>query len=190
MKCLPAAFGQQAVPFYPKEREDSLTKKERLHHIVKNLDAYFAGFMFAVTLSLVVINVFTRYFLNYIIPWSEEVATSCFVYTTFVGGAWCLRTRQLVGVDILVDKFSEKTVRIITVITDAIIVFLNAYITYLAVRFTYSSRIKTMPILKISSVYLNAALILGFGLMTVYSVFNLIQSINNVNKPIEKEDRK
>lgn len=170
-----------------KEGKEALTGKERFRHILKNLDAYFAGFMFAITLLLVVINVFTRYVLNYIIPWGEEVATSCFVYTTFVGGAWCLRTRQLVGVDILINRFPDKTVRIITIITDAIIVFLNGYIAYLAVRFTYSSRIKTMPILKISSVYLNSALILGFGLMFIYSILNLRQSIKNVNTPIEKE---
>ena len=72
--------------------------------ILKNLDAYFAGFMFAITLCVVVVNVFTRYFANYIIPWGEEVATTCFVYTTFVGAAWCLRTHQHVGVDLLVDK--------------------------------------------------------------------------------------
>lgn len=144
--------------------------------------------MFAITLLLVVVNVFTRYLLNYIIPWSEEVATSCFVYTVFVGAAWCLRTRQLVGVDILVDKLPYKTARIITIITDAIIVFLNGYITYLSVRFIYSSRIKTMPILKISSVYLNFALFLGFGLMFIYSVSNLVKSIKNVNAPREKED--
>ena len=40
--------------------------------ILKNLDAWFAGLMFAVTMVLVVINVFTRYLFNYIIPWSEE----------------------------------------------------------------------------------------------------------------------
>lgn len=165
-----------------------MTAKERMKHILKNLDAYFAGFMFAITLCLVVVNVFTRYALNYIIPWSEEVATSCFVYTTFVGGAWCLRTRQLVGVDMLVEKLPYKTARIINVITDSIILFLNGYITYLSYRFTYSSRIKTMPILKISSVYLNSALILGFGLMTIYSVYNVIRSIKAVNaKPMKKE---
>ena len=51
--------------------------------ILKNADAYFAGFMFAITLVVVVVNVFTRKFANYIIPWGEEVATTCFVYTTF-----------------------------------------------------------------------------------------------------------
>ena len=61
--------------------------------------------MFAVTMTLVIINVFSRYFFNHPIAWCDEVATSCFVYTVFVGSAWCLRTRQHVGVDLLIDRF-------------------------------------------------------------------------------------
>ena len=45
--------------------------------ILKNADAYFAGFMFAITLVVVVINVFTRKLFNFVIPWGEEVATTC-----------------------------------------------------------------------------------------------------------------
>lgn len=176
---------------FRKERNLELTVKERFKHILKNLDAYFAGFMFAITLVLVVVNVFTRYFLNYIIPWGEEIATSCFVYTTFIGGAWCLRTRQLVGVDMLVEKLPYKAARIVNVLTDAIILFLNGYLTSLSYTYTYRGRIKTMPITKISSVYLNSAMIIGFGLMTIYSVYNLIHSIKAVNKtPEKKEDNK
>ena len=145
--------------------------------ILKNLDAYFAGFMFAITLCVVVVNVFTRYFANYIIPWGEEVATTCFVYTTFVGAAWCLRTHQHVGVDLLVDKLPAGVRKVVHILTDLIILLTNGYITYLSYQFVMSSRVKTMPILKVSSVWLNAALILGFGLMTIYSLINLIQTI-------------
>ncbi len=145
--------------------------------ILKNLDAYFAGFMFAITLCVVVVNVFTRYFANYIIPWGEEVATTCFVYTTFVGAAWCLRTHQHVGVDLLVDKLPAGVRKVVHILTDIIILLTNGYITYLSYQFVMSSRVKTMPILKVSSVWLNAALILGFGLMTIYSLINLIQTI-------------
>ncbi len=145
--------------------------------ILKNLDAYFAGFMFAITLCVVVVNVFTRYFANYIIPWGEEVATTCFVYTTFVGAAWCLRTHQHVGVDLLVDKLPAGVRKVVHILTDLIILLTNGYITYLSYQFVMSSRVKTMPILKVSSVWLNAALILGFGLMTIYSLMNLIQTI-------------
>ena len=145
--------------------------------ILKNLDAYFAGFMFAITLCVVVVNVFTRYFANYIIPWGAEVATTCFVYTTFVGAAWCLRTHQHVGVDLLVDKLPAGVRKVVHILTDIIILLTNGYITYLSYQFVMSSRVKTMPILKVSSVWLNAALILGFGLMTIYSLINLIQTI-------------
>lgn len=145
--------------------------------ILKNLDAYFAGFMFAITLTVVVVNVFTRYFANYIIPWGEEVATTCFVYTTFVGAAWCLRTHQHVGVDLLVDKLPTGVRKIVHILTDLIILVTNGYITWLSYQFVVSSSVKTMPILKISSVWLNSALILGFGLMTIYSLMNLIRTI-------------
>ena len=152
--------------------------------ILKNLDAYFAGFMFAITLVVVVVNVFTRYFANYIIPWGEEVATTCFVYTTFVGAAWCLRTHQHVGVDLLVDKLPAGARKIVHILTDLIILVTNGYITWLSYQFVVSSSVKTMPILKISSVWLNSALILGFGLMTIYSLANLIRTIR------EPADRK
>ena len=145
--------------------------------ILKNLDAYFAGFMFAITLVVVVINVFTRKLFNFVIPWGEEVATTCFVYTTFVGAAWCLRTHQHVGVDLLVDKLPAGARKIVHIITDLIILVTNGYITWLSYQFVSSSSVKTMPILKISSVWLNSALILGFGLMTIYSLMNLIRTI-------------
>ena len=108
--------------------------------ILKNLDAYFAGFMFAITLVVVVVNVFTRYFANYIIPWGEEVATTCFVYTTFVGAAWCLRTHQHVGVDLLVDKLPAGARKIVHIITDLIILVTNGYITWLSYQFVSSSQ--------------------------------------------------
>lgn len=158
--------------------------KDRLKHILKNLDAYFAGLMFAITLVIVVVNVFMRYFLGHILPWGEEVATSCFVYTTFVGAAWCLRTHQHVGVDLVVDRMPTGMRNVVQLLTDLIIVVLNSYITYLSVQFIISSKVKTMPILKISSVYLNASLFIGFGLMAIYSLINFIQ---NARKMLKKE---
>ena len=158
--------------------------KDRLKHILKNLDAYFAGLMFAITLVIVVVNVFMRYFVGHVLPWGEEVATSCFVYTTFVGAAWCLRTHQHVGVDLVVDRMPTGIRNVVQLLTDLIIVVLNSYITYLSVQFIISSKVKTMPILKISSVYLNAALFIGFGLMAIYSLVNLIQ---NARKMLKKE---
>lgn len=162
--------------------------KERFKHVLKNLDAYIAGFLFFLTICIVVVNVFTRYLFNYVIPWGEEVATSMFVYTVFIGAAWCLRTRQHVGVDLLVNKLPKKGRSVVHIITDALIVVLNSYITYLSYQFIVSSKIKTMPVLKISSVWLNSALIIGFGLMTIYGIINVINDIRFFGQFEDAED--
>lgn len=154
--------------------------KEKLMIALKNLDLIFAAGMFGITLTIVVVNVFMRYFVGHIIPWGEEVATSCFVYTTFVGAAWCLRTHQHVGVDLLVERLPAGVRSIVQLLTDIIIFVLNCYITYLSVLFIESSKMKTMPILKISSVYLNSALIVGFGLMAIYALVTVINDIREL----------
>ena len=154
--------------------------KERGKHILKNLDAYIAGALFAITMTLVIMNVFTRYIFNFVIAWSEELATSCFVYTVFIGAAWCLRTRQHVGVDLLVDRLPGKAREVVHLMTDIVILVLNSYITYLAVLFLRSSKNKTMPIMKISVNYLYTALLLGFGLMAIYSLIHCIDDIKKM----------
>jgi len=161
--------------------------KERGKHILKNLDAYIAGTLFAVTMVLVIMNVFTRYVFNFVIAWSEEVATSCFVYTVFIGAAWCLRTRQHVGVDLLVERLPGKVREVVHLLTDIVIFALNSYITYLSVLFMRSSKAKTMPILKISVNYLYAALLIGFGLMAIYSLIHCIEDIKQMANPERKE---
>ncbi len=168
-------------------KEGALRLKERVKHILKNLDAYTAGTLFAITMTLVIMNVFTRYVFNFVLAWSEELATSCFVYTVFIGAAWCLRTRQHVGVDLLVNRLPVKAREVVHLLTDMVILALNSYITYLAVLFMRSSKAKTMPIMKISVNYLYTALLLGFGLMAIYSLIHCIEDVKNLAQRNGKE---
>lgn len=156
---------------------------KNLKRLLTNLDAVLACAALTVTTIIVIINVFTRYTMNYIIVWSEEMATTCFVYTVFLGSAWAYRIRAHVGVDLIVDRLPHGVRAIVKLLTEVLMVILNGYITYLSVLFVKSSAIKTMPIMKISSVYVNSALILGFGLMTIYAVCFLIKDIREMLQP-------
>ena len=116
-----------------------------------------------VTIVLVVVNVITRKLFNYIIIWSEEVATSCFVYSVFIGAAYAYRKHQHVGVDLLVERLPAGARRVVHLITNALLVIINGYITVLSVQFIQSSWIKRMPITKLPSSAVSTALIIGFG---------------------------
>ena len=119
--------------------------------VLKNLDAYIAGAMMIVTIVLVIVNVITRKLFNYIIIWSEEIATSCFVYSVFIGAAYAYRKHQHVGVDLLVERLPAGVRRVVHLITNALLVIINGYITVLSVQFIQSSWIKRMPITKLPS---------------------------------------
>lgn len=91
-----------------------------------------------VTILLVIVNVITRKLFNYIIIWSEEIATSCFVYSVFIGAAYAYRKHQHVGVDLLVERLPSSAV--------------------------------------------STALVIGFGLMTIYSLVIFIKDLKSGNK--------
>lgn len=148
-----------------------------MKNALKNLDAYIAGAMMIVTIVLVIVNVITRKLFNYIIIWSEEIATSCFVYSVFIGAAYAYRKHQHVGVDLLVERLPAGAQ-----ITNALLVIINGYITVLSVQFIQSSWIKRMPITKLPSSAVSTALVIGFGLMTIYSLVIFIKDLKSGNK--------
>jgi len=153
-----------------------------LKNALKNLDAYIAGAMMIVTIVLVIVNVITRKLFNYIIIWSEEIATSCFVYSVFIGAAYAYRKHQHVGVDLLVERLPAGARRVVHLITNALLVIINGYITVLSVQFIQSSWIKRMPITKLPSSAVSTALVIGFGLMTIYSLVIFIKDLKSGSK--------
>lgn len=143
----------------------------------QNFEIIFSSLFLVVTTVLVMINVIFRYFLNKGIYWSEEVATSCFVWSVFLGAAAGYKLKAHVGVDMLVNMCPPTMKKIITIIVDCILLLINGYITYIAVIYLSLSYKKPTPVLDISTAYISSSLLVSFGLMTLYSVIFLIRDI-------------
>lgn len=159
------------------EQSHRKQRKTNLKNALKNFDGVIAGAMMIVTILLVIVNVITRKLFNYIIIWSEEIATSCFVYSVFIGAAYAYRKHQHVGVDLLVERLPAGARRVVHLITNALLVIINGYITVLSVQFIQSSWIKRMPITKLPSSAVSTALVIGFGLMTIYSLVFFVKDL-------------
>ncbi|NLB20341.1 MAG: TRAP transporter small permease [Clostridium sp.] len=145
--------------------------------IISNLEEIIAAGFIIVTTILVIINVFLRYFMDTGLYWSEEVATGCFVWAVFIGAVAGYKRGKHIGVDILVNLLNAKIQKVVVIIVDIILVLLNGYMTYLAVIFISLSYIKPTPVLGVSSAYISSALLVSFGLVTMYSVIFLIRDI-------------
>ena len=65
-----------------------MKNKITLKTILTNLDAIITGVTLSICVVLVNANVIMRYFFNHPIHWAEEVVTSLFVWTVFIGSAY------------------------------------------------------------------------------------------------------
>lgn len=147
-----------------------MKKKITLKTIFSNLDAIITGTTLTICVILVNANVIMRYFFNNPIHWSEEIVTSLFVWTVFIGSSYAYRKHSHLGVDIVVNMLPPALKRAIATLMDIILVVLNAYMFYLSVVFISKSYTKLTPVMGVSSAYITAAVVIAFFMMTIYSV--------------------
>lgn len=150
--------------------------------IFNNLEEIVASVLFLATLSLVVLNVITRYVLRIGISWSEEFATGCFVWTAFIGAAACYKHRSHLGVDVVVDRLPRIPQNIVKITVDVLMLILCSYLFYISCIYINRSYRKPTAILGISSATFSISLTLSFLDMAIWSVIFLIADCKSIRK--------
>ena len=159
--------------------------------LLDHFEEIVASVLFMATLSLVILNVITRYVFRTGISWSEEFATGCFVWTAFIGSAACYKHRAHVVVDVVVNRLPTPAQNAVRILVDCLMVFLCAYLFYLSIIYVQRSYRKPTAILGISSATVSVSLTLAFLDMAVWSVifvFRDLKSIKEHGKVINGEE--
>lgn len=153
-------------------------KNNMLKKIFTNLDAIITATTLTICVILVNINVIMRYVANSPIQWCEEIVTSLFVWTVFIGSAYAYRKHAHLGVDIVVNRLHGKAKTIVewtvSIIELAILIMLtiisSQYVYHLLyVRGHFKPTLTDL--LRIPKAYTGIAVPIGFGLSTIYSIY-------------------
>ncbi len=145
--------------------------------IFSNFDLILSGFFLCITVLVVIVNVALRYLALGGIFWAEEVATTSFIWSVFIGAAAAYRYNMHIGID-LVSRFGSATWRaFVAVVIDSMMLVINGYIVYLSFLFMNSNKLKRTPVLDIPAFYVNMALTVGFGLMSLYALIFLYRDM-------------
>ncbi len=150
-----------------------------MKNFFKNFELILGSIFISVTILIVIMNVFTRYFLQFTYFWTEEVAVGCFVWTIFLGTAAAYRHKALIGVEAIVVLLPEKVRNVVEFFTSILLLVLCALMTYFSFTYVMSST-KITAALELSYGYINASIVLSFALMTVYSVIFVGQSFKKM----------
>ena len=89
--------------------------------VLANIDEIICGTALVTMISLVIINVFSRYLFNFSISWAEEVATICFVWCVFMGASATYKNKLDMGIDFFVAKVPKTYRPIMTIITRGVL---------------------------------------------------------------------
>ena len=142
-----------------------------------NFETVLSGFFLSVTVLVVILNVILRYAFRSGIFWVEEVATTCFIWSVFVGAASAYRNNLHIGIDVVTKLFPKAVQKFVSVAVNAAMVVINGYIVYLSILFIQSNRLKRTPVLDIPAIYVNLSITAGFGLITLYALYFLYKDI-------------
>ncbi len=160
--------------------------KSKLKNLAMNFELYIGSVFLAITTVIVIMNVFTRYFLKFTYHWTEEVAVGSFVWVIFLGFASAFKKKGLIGVEILTKLLPGKAKLIVEMIMCVVTIIISGVMFYFSLIYVMGST-KITPALEFSYKYIYSAMVLSFTLISIYSVIFLIQSIKTFrsNDPAE-----
>ena len=185
-----------------------MKKKITPKFIFQNLDAIICGTTLTLCVILVNVNVVFRYFLNSPIKWTDEVVTSLFVWTVFMGSAYAHRRHAHLGVDIVVNLVKGQSKTVIEIIVEILEILILALLTYISTQYVLNLIFKRgilfsvkdgvfawgkvkltyTDTLRIPKWYTGVAVPLGFGVSLIYSIVAFLRDRLHIIKskaPVE-----
>lgn len=158
---------------------------------LKEFELNIGSVFLSITILVVIMNVFTRYFLRFTYHWAEEVAVGCFVWTIFLGLAFAYRDNHLIGIEALVQALPEKARRVVEFITCLILTVISALMFYFSYIYVAGST-KITAALELPYTYIYSSIVISFGLITIYSIKSLVDTfqIAFLGKEKEPEEEK
>ena len=127
-----------------------------------------AVLLLSVMFASFIIQIFSRYVLNYPVGWSEEVVITAWLWTVLWGAAFILGESEEIRFDILYSNISERTRRIFTVITGFALVFF--YVISLPAAYKYVSFMKVER-----SAYLRVPINWLYSVFVIFTVACIIR---------------
>jgi len=119
--------------------------------------------------SILVINVFCRYLLNFSLTWSSELARYFMIWAAFLGAVILVNTGEHIGVDILERSLKgllRKILQLLIILGSSIFFLILVYYGILLVKLTtgqVSATLRFLPMNVVYSIIPFSGLLMLFG---------------------------
>ncbi len=132
--------------------------------------------------AVIFAQIFCRYFLNYSLFWSEEVARFFMIWSIFMGASVALKRGELAAVSFFMNALGKMTRRILMLVgNSAIIFFLIIIITY-GYQFVKESLSYLAPTLPFPMGIQYSSVLLSAIIMFIHVLYFTLEQIGSFKK--------
>lgn len=148
---------------------------------MKKLYKIFDGITMAVFVAMVlvvILQIIFRFILRISVPWTEELSRLLFIYIGFFGTAIAVREKELIVIDLLIQRIPEKLRKVLNVFIYLIsfaffaLLLVGGIRVYGKVKDTYFA---TMSFVSNGWIYI--ALIVGMGMTLLDMIYSVVMKL-------------
>ena len=154
----------------------------------------FEGYCLVVTLSAMSIIVFaqvlSRFVFHASLAWSEEITRFLLVWTTFLGGAYCIRYGAHVGIEAFILLLPKKARKVLAIIVMVCSIFLCAIVLKFSINLviTLFARNQLLPAMRIPIAYAYMAIPVGVVLFIIRYIQAIVIAVRDFKKGDKPKD--
>ncbi|WP_051369112.1 TRAP transporter small permease [Psychromonas arctica] len=157
--------------------------------LFKNFEEILASVAISITIMMVIINVILRYGFGFVVPWSEELAVICFIWSVYFGISSCYKHKLHMGVDVIIALLPEKAKIPFNLVISFFLLAINLILAYLSYDYMMLSN-KVTPVMGMSYFTINGVLFLCFSLMSIHTVNFIFKDIKQLRQPKQSAQTK
>ena len=140
----------------------------------QNICEKITGALLVVMISLIFIQVLTRYVFDYSIAWSEEVTRYLFVWMIFLTLNLTIRDNLPIRIDLIDQYLPDKPRKIIDIFVILLSLITFIVFSYSGYMFTLRGMLSTSPALGIPLYIAYVAMPIGFVLSIIATTYSLL----------------
>lgn len=103
-----------------------------ISNIIESIEVFISIILVAAMTIILFFNVVYRYFLNDPIFWANEASIFMMAWLTFIGGSLGLKYKTQAAITLLVERLSEQRKRMISIITQIIVLIFMVILLYIS----------------------------------------------------------
>jgi TRAP-type C4-dicarboxylate transport system permease small subunit len=132
--------------------------------------------------TVIMLGVISRYFLNSPLTWSDEFALFCLVWVTFVGGSMSIKKKKAAAVTLLIERIPARISRVLLVLSALFALLFSVYILYLSMKWITNPAIllQKSTAMGLPMFIPYVAIPLGFLFLSIHLLEQLVGAFQNI----------